>query len=212
MDLEHLPAEIIYNILLRIDLEKALSLCGQNKAINEICNSDYYWIKRLEQDYGQDIDPNLSPKNNYLLAYFQRNFLGRSLDLITDDEDLSGLYAPVLGVKVKYPLNLYLMDGEYWIYPDIIISNGDISDYFDDDDASLIGFDRSGHVDLSEPVDNVYRVVSDLRKDGYVSIYGPIPISLVKPLLEIGVFNLIDFTPESELDRYPDEFMDEYYE
>jgi len=57
--------ETLFNILLKIsDIDDLLNLCSTNTAIKSICDDDYFWKLRFEQDY-----PNLSIRPSEGMTY-----------------------------------------------------------------------------------------------------------------------------------------------
>ncbi len=63
--MEQLPLEKIYEIALRMDLPEIAAFCRTAKYYNEvICESDYFWQKKLQQDY-----PDITTTEGYKETY-----------------------------------------------------------------------------------------------------------------------------------------------
>lgn len=56
MNFEELPLELQYNILLNLSSLDLLNYCQTNRQAYAICQNDYFWILKLQQDFGIDYD------------------------------------------------------------------------------------------------------------------------------------------------------------
>lgn len=63
----HVP-EIISQILLALDYKDLMNTCQTNKDFNEVCQDNYFWKLKVEQDYGtvtEDKPSNITHRQQY---------------------------------------------------------------------------------------------------------------------------------------------------
>ena len=53
---ETLPKDILFNILLESDYATIKRLCSTNKAVNAICQDNYFWFLKYKHDFNFDLD------------------------------------------------------------------------------------------------------------------------------------------------------------
>lgn len=53
--MDQLPKEILYDILLASSLDEILNLSLAYKNARDICNDDYFWMKKTHRDFGNNI-------------------------------------------------------------------------------------------------------------------------------------------------------------
>lgn len=56
-DLESIPSEINYNILLSLPLNSVLTMCQVNRYYNDICKDDFFWKEKTLYDFGVKTRP-----------------------------------------------------------------------------------------------------------------------------------------------------------
>lgn len=50
---EALPPNVQFDVLLNVDPEDLPQFCSTNVQMQRLCESDYFWLKKLERDFGQ---------------------------------------------------------------------------------------------------------------------------------------------------------------
>ena len=66
--LQNQPKESLEKIIYQLDIEDALNLCRTNKLVKEECESDYFWKKRLLNDFKEKYK--INDYDYLLLTYF----------------------------------------------------------------------------------------------------------------------------------------------
>ncbi len=62
-----LPSDVLFELLLKITFPTLAHLCSSNKEINKICNDEYFWQLKTQQDYpNKSLPPQLTWKQYYL--------------------------------------------------------------------------------------------------------------------------------------------------
>ena len=59
--MEQYPDDILYNILLNVNMDKISQMCILNKSANNICNNNNFWVDKFT--YDNILLPNLFPNN-----------------------------------------------------------------------------------------------------------------------------------------------------
>ena len=52
LNMESLPNEILFKIIMDLPIYDILKLCSSSKRLNEICYSNVFWSEKTYQDFG----------------------------------------------------------------------------------------------------------------------------------------------------------------
>ncbi len=115
MNIDELPNELKFQILLNLSNTELINLCKTNNEFNTFCHDEYFWKKRLEKDFPYIKLKYLKYKNEYNKIYYYQNASKILIqDYIHEDKgifiDIEGMTLNDLlsftGYKIYNPLQL----------------------------------------------------------------------------------------------------------
>ena len=82
--MEKLPKDIAIEMALNLSPPDLINFCSASKTQNRVCNSDYFWRKKLEKDYPEELlefyetgSPIANPRQVYINKF---TFLSRQIE------------------------------------------------------------------------------------------------------------------------------------
>lgn len=217
--LVYITREILFNILLRVDLFYLLNICSAGKEINNICDDEYFWKKRLQLDYPNSyskIYEELKYKSSEPYTWRKYYIQLYVSDIIIDDvvycDNNEWVDSEISAIIPKFPLYVYeIEDNLYDIYPDVLAGNKTIA-YFDRDTHKVI--------DSTEGSYDTCNDAYELEKEGYRTYAGPIDgyfdEDFVMAMVKYGLFKIISkdelLTPNQQIEKFMKLMISEDYD
>ena len=124
--LETIPIEVIYNILLQLPYDDIINYCRTNIKARDICNDNYFWLNKLNHDFSaKGLNGKMLVPSEYMRLYqpdlggkavYERWKRGMEVDFEGIDDDTGN---PIYDLNINADITIFRLDRDSYS-PDII--------------------------------------------------------------------------------------------